>query len=78
MNKARALDKIVKAQAANGGFSWFPGFPEDRYMTQHIIAGMGHLDVMGVKSVREPMTERGEMVTNAVGVSRQADQARLR
>ncbi len=49
----RALDKIVKAQSPNGGFSWFPGFPEDRYMTQHIIAGMGHLDVMGVKSVRQ-------------------------
>ncbi|HNC32095.1 MAG TPA: alpha-2-macroglobulin family protein, partial [Cyclobacteriaceae bacterium] len=39
--QSRALDKIIKAQAANGGFSWFPGFPEDRYMTQHIIAGMG-------------------------------------
>jgi len=49
----RALDKIIKAQESSGGFSWFPGFPEDRYMTQHIIAGMGHLDVMGVKSVRE-------------------------
>lgn len=49
----RALDKIVKAQNSSGGFSWFPGFPEDRYMTQHIISGMGHLDVLGVKSVRE-------------------------
>jgi len=63
--QARALDKIVKAQAPNGGFSWFPGFPEDRYMTQHIIAGMGHLDVMGVKSVREDDKTWG-MVTNAV------------
>lgn len=49
----RALDKVVKAQESSGGFSWFPGFKEDRYMTQHIIAGTGHLDVMGVKSVRE-------------------------
>lgn len=49
----RALEKIVKAQNPSGGFSWFPGFPEDRYMTQHIISGMGHLDVLGVKSVRE-------------------------
>jgi uncharacterized protein YfaS (alpha-2-macroglobulin family) len=63
--QARALDKIVKAQAANGGFSWFPGFPEDRYMTQHIIAGMGHLDVMGVKSVRAD-DRTWEMVTNAL------------
>lgn len=63
--QARALEKIVKAQAPNGGFSWFPGFPEDRYMTQHIVAGMGHLDVMGVKSVREDDRTWG-MVTNAV------------
>jgi uncharacterized protein YfaS (alpha-2-macroglobulin family) len=48
----RALDKVMKAQQSSGGFSWFPGFPEDRYMTQHIVAGMGHLDVMGVKSIR--------------------------
>lgn len=63
--QARALDKIVKAQAANGGFSWFPGFPEDRYMSQHIIAGMGHLDVMGVKSVRDD-DRTWRMVTNAL------------
>lgn len=49
----KALDKIIKAQTPNGGFTWFPGFPEDRYMTQHIVAGMGHLDVLGVRSVRE-------------------------
>ncbi|HEX2935858.1 MAG TPA: alpha-2-macroglobulin family protein [Bacteroidales bacterium] len=47
-----ALKKIKEAQTGNGGFSWFPGFPEDRYITQHIVAGLGHLDVMGVKSVR--------------------------
>ena len=63
--QSRALDKILKAQAANGGFSWFPGFPEDRYMTQHIIAGMGHLDVMGVKSVRED-DRTWRMVQNAL------------
>jgi uncharacterized protein YfaS (alpha-2-macroglobulin family) len=64
--QGRALDKITKAQAANGGFSWFPGFPEDRYMTQHIVAGMGHLDVMGVKSVRED-DRTWRMVENALG-----------
>jgi uncharacterized protein YfaS (alpha-2-macroglobulin family) len=48
----KALTKVLKAQTSSGGFTWFPGFPEDRYMTQHIVAGMGHLDVLGVKSVR--------------------------
>ncbi|MBX2914038.1 MAG: hypothetical protein KF856_02070 [Cyclobacteriaceae bacterium] len=62
----RALDKIIKAQNASGGFSWFPGFKEDRYMTQHIISGMGHLDVLGVRAVRED-TRIWSMVTKAVG-----------
>ncbi|AYB34312.1 alpha-2-macroglobulin family protein [Chryseolinea soli] len=48
----RALDKVAKAQTPNGGFTWFPGFPEDRYMTQHIVSGLGHLDALGVKSIR--------------------------
>lgn len=61
----RALDKIIKAQNASGGFSWFPGFKEDRYMTQHIMSGMGHLDVLGVRAVREDARIWG-MVTRAV------------
>jgi 5-hydroxyisourate hydrolase-like protein (transthyretin family) len=64
--QGRAVDKIVKAQTSSGGFSWFPGCPEDLYMTQHIITGMGHLDVMGVRSVRD---EDGtwSMVRSALG-----------
>lgn len=62
----RALDKIIKAQNASGGFSWFPGFKEDRYMTQHIVSGMGHLDVLGVRAVRED-ARIWNMVTKAVG-----------
>lgn len=61
----RALDKIVKAQDGSGGFSWFPGFPPDRYMTQHIVAGMGHLDVLGVRAIREE-SRTYQMLTNAV------------
>jgi uncharacterized protein YfaS (alpha-2-macroglobulin family) len=62
---SRALEKVLKAQTASGGFTWFPGFPEDRYMTQHIVAGMGHLDVLGVKSVRTN-NDAWSMVTKAI------------
>jgi uncharacterized protein YfaS (alpha-2-macroglobulin family) len=48
----RALKKIQKAQSSNGGWPWFDGMPESRYITQHIITGMGHLDVLGVKNIR--------------------------
>jgi uncharacterized protein YfaS (alpha-2-macroglobulin family) len=62
----RALKKIMDAQTGNGGFTWFPGFPDDWYITQHIAAGMGHLDAMGVKSVRTD-ARVWEMTTKAIG-----------
>ena len=49
----KSLNKLIKAQTPNGGFSWFPGMPEDRYMTQYVITGMGHLDHLGVQSLRD-------------------------
>ncbi len=61
----RAIDKIIKAQNPSGGFSWFPGFPDDRYMTQHITSGMGHLDVLGVKSIRNDQ-RTWNMVANSI------------
>ncbi|WP_070138355.1 alpha-2-macroglobulin family protein [Crocinitomix algicola] len=47
-----ALQKIEKAQSSNGGWSWFPGMPESRYISQHILTGMGHLDNLGITTVR--------------------------
>lgn len=49
----RALRKLEKMQVANGGWTWFPGMPESRYITQHIITGMGHLDHLGIKDIRD-------------------------
>ena len=48
----KALEKVQKHQVGDGGFTWFLGMPSDRYMTQHIVAGFGHLDVLGVKTIR--------------------------
>ncbi len=47
-----ALNKLEKKQSSNGGWAWFPGMPTDRYMTQYIITGFGHLDRLGIKNVR--------------------------
>lgn len=49
----KALGKTIQTQASNGGWPWFPGMPESRYITQHIVTGMGHLDHLGIKAVRE-------------------------
>lgn len=40
---AAAFEKLKAAQSPNGGFVWFKGAPEDRYMTQYIITGIGQL-----------------------------------
>ncbi len=37
------LDKLKDMQSSNGGFVWFKGGPDNRYMTQYIITGIGHL-----------------------------------
>jgi hypothetical protein len=49
----KALGKTIKNQSSNGGWPWFPGMKESRYITQHIITGMGHLDHLGIKDVQE-------------------------
>ena len=38
-----SLQKLKEMQSENGGFVWLKGAPEDRYMTQYILSGIGHL-----------------------------------
>jgi hypothetical protein len=38
-----ALSKLQQMQLENGGFVWFKGGPDDRYITQYILTGIGHL-----------------------------------
>jgi len=37
------LSKLKDLQLANGGFAWFKGGRDDRYITQYILTGIGHL-----------------------------------
>jgi len=37
------FEKLEKMQFNNGAFPWFNGMQEDRYITQHIVLGMGQL-----------------------------------
>ncbi|HVZ56462.1 MAG TPA: alpha-2-macroglobulin family protein, partial [Chitinophagaceae bacterium] len=39
----RNLERLRQLQTPNGGFTWFAGGPDDRYITQYIVSGMGHL-----------------------------------
>jgi hypothetical protein len=38
-----ALNKFQAMQNPGGAFSWFKGGPDDRYITQYILTGIGHL-----------------------------------
>ena len=38
-----SLNKLTDMQSPNGGFVWFKGGPDDRYITQYIVTGIGHL-----------------------------------
>ncbi|MBC6696847.1 alpha-2-macroglobulin family protein [Hymenobacter puniceus] len=43
----RALTKLSAMQQPNGAFPWFEKMPEDRYITQLIVAGFGKLRKLG-------------------------------
>ena len=38
-----SFEKLKQKQSSNGGFVWFTGGPDDRYITQYIVSGIGHL-----------------------------------
>ncbi|TJY37154.1 alpha-2-macroglobulin family protein [Pontimicrobium aquaticum] len=43
-----ALRKLQNNQMASGAWAWFNGGYENRYITQHIISGFGHLKQLNV------------------------------
>ncbi len=60
--KNASLNKLREMQSSNGGFTWFKGGPDDRYITQYIVTGIGHLrklkalsenDYAAVKSIAD-------------------------
>ncbi|MFN8255114.1 MAG: alpha-2-macroglobulin family protein [Bacteroidales bacterium] len=61
----RAIQKLQKAQYQNGSWPWFDGMPESRYITQYIVQGFGHLDHLGIKSVRQD-EKIWKMLVNAI------------
>jgi Bacterial Alpha-2-macroglobulin MG10 domain/Alpha-2-macroglobulin family/MG2 domain len=38
-----AVDKLSGMQLPDGSFPWFAGGPGDRYITQYVVTGIGHL-----------------------------------
>ncbi|MBC8172421.1 MAG: hypothetical protein H7X71_00830, partial [Chitinophagales bacterium] len=51
--RATALNKLANMQSPNGGYPWFAGMPDNRYITQYIVSGLGHLDKLSMEDVRK-------------------------
>lgn len=58
----RSLEKLKQMQSSNGGFVWFKGGPDDRYMTQYIITGIGHL--MNLKALSQNIANQLQDILN--------------
>jgi hypothetical protein len=50
--QASQYEKLKQMQSENGGFVWFKGGPDNRYITQYILTGIGHLKKLGVSTDR--------------------------
>ncbi len=50
----RSINKLKNMQMSNGGFPWFKGgnYP-NKYITQHIVSGFGHLKQLGINQFDE-------------------------
>jgi len=47
-----AKQKLQKNQLPNGAWAWFAGGIDDRYITQYIVTGFGHLQHIGVNTYK--------------------------
>ena len=61
-----ALKKLKELQYQNGGWPWFAGMPESRYITQHIVTGLGHLVALKVLNPVEN-NDINELLKKAIG-----------
>ena len=61
----RALLKIKENQSIDGSWSWFKGMNGNRFITQYILSGFGHLKKIGVYS-REKNTSIEKITESAI------------
>ncbi len=59
---SNTIDKLRQMQSPNGGFVWFKGGPDDRYMTQYILSGIGHLQK--AKAIQHGQEDYMSEITN--------------
>lgn len=65
---AKSLNKLKEMQSTNGGFVWFKGGPDDRYITQYIVSGIGHLRKLNALTIADSQQQKDimEIVKKAI------------
>jgi hypothetical protein len=63
--EAIALKKLRDMQLPNGAWPWWSGMQESRYITEHIVAGFGHLEKLKAADLR-PDGQTQQMLKRAV------------
>jgi len=61
-NLASNFRKLEKLQTSGGGWCWFAGMPENRYISQRIVTGIGRLHHLGVHVLTDDAVTRRMMV----------------
>ncbi|GAB4322428.1 MAG: alpha-2-macroglobulin family protein [Bacteroidales bacterium] len=67
---AQALRKLKTTQNPTGGWSWYEGMPDNRFMTLEILTGFGKLKELGIYNI----VEDGENFAMFLRAIRAADQ----
>lgn len=63
--EATAMKKLHDMQLPNGAWPWWSGMQESRYITEHIVAGFGHLEKLKAADTRTD-GQTQQMLKNAV------------
>ncbi len=61
-----ALRKLKQNQLPSGAWPWFNGGYANRFITQHIISGFGHLNKLGVSLSAVEGSSENSMIKNAI------------
>lgn len=62
--RERMVQQLIDLQTPNGGFSWFKDGPDDRFITQYIISGIGHLQQLG--AIPKELSQLSQIVDKAL------------
>lgn len=63
--EAASLKKLVDMQLGNGAWGWWSGMQPNRYITQHIVAGFGHLQQLDALDL-DPDTDARRAIQRAI------------